>query len=124
MPRPTRHSKQAAAHPAEANARSCDVPLLQVYGPEASGKTTLALHAIAEAQKLGGDCLFIDAEHAFDAAYAKVTSVVWHITSKQQVLVTGSVVFALGVAHCQRALCTAPCLTVAWAPYASVQCGA
>lgn len=46
--------------------------VLQIYGPEASGKTTLALHAIAEIQKLKGNCLFIDAEHAFDSAYATV----------------------------------------------------
>jgi hypothetical protein len=44
----------------------------QIFGPEASGKTTLALHAIAEVQKLGGVALFIDAEHAFDAQYAQV----------------------------------------------------
>jgi recombination protein RecA len=44
--------------------------IIEVYGPEASGKTTLALHAIAEAQKLGGIAAFIDAEHAFDRFYA------------------------------------------------------
>lgn len=44
--------------------------IIEVYGPEASGKTTLALHAIAEAQKLGGLCAFIDAEHALDINYA------------------------------------------------------
>jgi recombination protein RecA len=43
----------------------------EVFGPEASGKTTLALHITAEAQKLGGTAAFIDAEHAFDATYAK-----------------------------------------------------
>jgi recombination protein RecA len=43
----------------------------EVFGPEASGKTTLALHIIAEAQKMGGTAAFIDAEHAFDATYAK-----------------------------------------------------
>jgi len=42
----------------------------EIYGPESSGKTTLALHAIAEAQKLGGTAAFIDAEHAMDAEYA------------------------------------------------------
>lgn len=42
----------------------------EIYGPESSGKTTLATHIIAEAQKLGGTCAFIDAEHAFDASYA------------------------------------------------------
>jgi type IV secretory pathway VirB4 component len=44
----------------------------QIYGPESSGKTTLALHAIAEVQKAGGMAVFIDAEHAFDQGYAKV----------------------------------------------------
>ena len=43
----------------------------EIYGPESSGKTTVALHIIAEAQKLGGVAAFIDAEHALDAAYAK-----------------------------------------------------
>jgi len=43
----------------------------EIYGPESSGKTTLALHAVAEAQKLGGIAAFIDAEHAFDRFYAK-----------------------------------------------------
>lgn len=47
--------------------------IVEVYGPEASGKTTLALHAIAEVQRRGGYCVFIDAEHAFDAAYAAVS---------------------------------------------------
>jgi recombination protein RecA len=45
--------------------------IIEVYGPESSGKTTLALHAIAEAQKAGGYAAFIDAEHALDAQYAK-----------------------------------------------------
>jgi recombination protein RecA len=45
--------------------------ITEVYGPESSGKTTLCSHVIANAQKLGGVCAFIDAEHAFDAAYAK-----------------------------------------------------
>ena len=40
--------------------------IVEIYGPESSGKTTLALHAIAEAQKRGGTCAFIDAEHALD----------------------------------------------------------
>ncbi len=40
--------------------------VIEIYGPESSGKTTLALHAIAEAQKRGGTCAFIDAEHALD----------------------------------------------------------
>lgn len=45
--------------------------IIEIYGPESSGKTTLALHAIAEAQKLGGIAAFIDAEHALDPIYAK-----------------------------------------------------
>lgn len=45
--------------------------IIEIYGPESSGKTTLALHAIAEAQKIGGEVAFIDAEHALDATYAK-----------------------------------------------------
>lgn len=45
--------------------------VVEIYGPESSGKTTIATHAIAEAQKKGGICAFIDAEHAFDASYAK-----------------------------------------------------
>ena len=44
--------------------------VVEIYGPESSGKTTLALHAIAESQKQGGTCAFIDAEHALDPAYA------------------------------------------------------
>jgi len=45
--------------------------IVEIYGPESSGKTTLAIHVIAEAQKKGGICAFIDAEHAFDSAYAQ-----------------------------------------------------
>ena len=45
--------------------------ITEVYGPESSGKTTLCIHVIANAQKTGGVCAFIDAEHAFDASYAK-----------------------------------------------------
>lgn len=45
--------------------------VIEIYGPESSGKTTLAIHAIAEAQKLGGIAAIIDAEHAFDRSYAK-----------------------------------------------------
>ena len=45
--------------------------VVEVYGPESSGKTTLTLHIIAEAQKMGGTCAFIDAEHALDPGYAK-----------------------------------------------------
>ena len=44
--------------------------IIEVYGPESSGKTTLALHVVAEAQKNGGVCAFVDAEHALDPQYA------------------------------------------------------
>ncbi|MDE7387829.1 MAG: DNA recombination/repair protein RecA, partial [Muribaculaceae bacterium] len=45
--------------------------VIEIYGPESSGKTTLAIHAIAEAQKAGGIAAIIDAEHAFDRSYAE-----------------------------------------------------
>jgi recombination protein RecA len=45
--------------------------IIEIYGPESSGKTTLALHVIAEAQKVGGTCAFVDAEHALDPIYAR-----------------------------------------------------
>ena len=45
--------------------------IVEIYGPESSGKTTLATHIIAESQKMGGNCAFIDAEHCLDPAYAK-----------------------------------------------------
>ena len=45
--------------------------IIEIYGPESSGKTTLALHVLAEAQKEGGTCAFVDAEHALDPSYAK-----------------------------------------------------
>lgn len=45
--------------------------IIEIYGPESSGKTTLALHVVAEAQKMGGEAAFIDAEHALDPVYAK-----------------------------------------------------
>ncbi len=45
--------------------------VIEIYGPESSGKTTLALHTIAEAQKTGGVCAFVDAEHALDPIYAR-----------------------------------------------------
>ncbi len=45
--------------------------IIEIYGPESSGKTTLALHAVAEAQKTGGICAFVDAEHALDVGYAR-----------------------------------------------------
>ncbi len=53
--------------------------IVEVYGPEASGKTTLALHVIAEANKLGGTAAFIDAEHAFDPLYAQKLGIDTHL---------------------------------------------
>ena len=49
--------------------------IIEIYGPESSGKTTLALHVIAEEQKNGGVCAFVDAEHALDPVYAKKVGV-------------------------------------------------
>ena len=49
--------------------------IIEIYGPESSGKTTLALHIVAEAQKNGGNAAFIDAEHALDPIYAKALGV-------------------------------------------------
>src|SRR5580658_1419742 len=45
--------------------------IIEIFGPESSGKTTLTLHIVAEAQKKGGTCAFVDAEHALDPIYAK-----------------------------------------------------
>ena len=49
--------------------------IVEIYGPEASGKTTLALHAVAEAQKMGGEAAYVDVEHALDPVYAKALGV-------------------------------------------------
>ena len=49
--------------------------IVEIYGPESSGKTTLALHVVAEAQKLGGEVAFVDAEHALDPEYAAALGV-------------------------------------------------
>ena len=49
--------------------------IIEIYGPESSGKTTVALHVVAEAQKAGGTAAFIDAEHALDPVYAKALGV-------------------------------------------------
>ena len=49
--------------------------IIEIYGPESSGKTTLALHVLAEAQKMGGEVAFVDAEHALDPTYAKALGV-------------------------------------------------
>ena len=50
--------------------------IVEIYGPESSGKTTLALSVIAQAQKTGGTCAFIDAEHALDPSYAKKSALI------------------------------------------------
>ncbi|MEE8396848.1 MAG: DNA recombination/repair protein RecA, partial [bacterium] len=50
--------------------------VMEIYGPESSGKTTLALHAVAEVQKQGGVAAFIDVEHALDLRYAKLIGVI------------------------------------------------
>ena len=49
--------------------------IVEIYGPESSGKTTLALHVVAEAQKMGGEVAFVDAEHALDPEYAAALGV-------------------------------------------------
>ena len=49
--------------------------IIEIYGPESSGKTTLALHVLAQAQKAGGEVAFIDAEHALDITYARALGV-------------------------------------------------
>ena len=49
--------------------------IVEIYGPESSGKTTLALHVLAQAQKAGGEVAFIDAEHALDIGYARALGV-------------------------------------------------
>ncbi len=51
--------------------------VIEIYGPESGGKTTLTLHVIAEAQKLGGQAAFIDAEHALDPVYARSVRAAW-----------------------------------------------
>ena len=55
--------------------------VVEIFGPESSGKTTLALTVIAQAQKRGGLAAFIDVEHALDPAYAKILGVNWTIYS-------------------------------------------
>ena len=53
--------------------------IVELYGPESSGKTTVALHIIAEAQKMGGEVAFIDVEHALDPTYAEALGVNWKL---------------------------------------------
>ena len=59
--------------------------IIEIYGPESSGKTTLALHVVAEAQKKGGIAAFIDAEHAFDRFYAAIVDSVAALTPKSEI---------------------------------------
>jgi len=54
--------------------------IIEIFGPESSGKTTIALQVIAEAQKVGGMAAFIDVEHALDPAYARKLAWMWIIT--------------------------------------------
>ena len=63
--------------------------IIEIYGPESSGKTTLALHAIAEIQKQGGKAAFIDAEHALDPAYARKIGVGVYKKAERAVFVHG-----------------------------------
>ena len=49
--------------------------IIEIYGPESSGKTTIALHCVAQAQKVGGEAAFVDAEHALDPVYARALGV-------------------------------------------------
>src|SRR3546814_12654370 len=72
--RPPRSTRTDTLLPYTTLFRSGGLPrgrVVEIYGPESSGKTTLALHAIAEAQKNGGTAAFVDAEHALDPVYAK-----------------------------------------------------
>ena len=62
--------------------------IVEIYGPESSGKTTLALSVIAQAQKKGGTCAFIDAEHALDPSYAKKIGVELTVCNKENSVVT------------------------------------
>ena len=65
--------------------------VIEIYGPESSGKTTLALQVVAEAQKVGGICAFVDAEHAMDPIYAKKLGVRTEelLISKPDILLIG-----------------------------------
>ena len=63
--------------------------IVEIFGPEASGKTTLALHVIAQSQKRGGICAFIDAEHALDPLYAQILGLILMILlSRSQIMVS------------------------------------
>jgi len=63
--------------------------VVEIYGPESSGKTTVAIHVIAEAQKKGGICAIIDAEHAFDSSYAQKLGVdVDNLRSHSRIMVS------------------------------------
>ena len=54
--------------------------IVEIYGPESSGKTTVALHIVAQAQKAGGEAAFIDVEHALDPVYAKALIPFWYLS--------------------------------------------
>ena len=62
--------------------------IIEIYGPESSGKTTVALHAVAQAQKEGGIAAFIDAEHALDPAYAAPGSTLTNCSCHNQTQVS------------------------------------
>jgi RecA/RadA recombinase len=100
---------------------------VQIYGPESSGKTTLAMHAIAEVQKLGGNACLIDAENAFDVVYAEVSSshgscmCIRHArtccssaeTPLASLAVTHScAAFACGLVVASKPMCVEPCVSL------------
>ena len=57
--------------------------IVEIYGPESSGKSTLAMHVVAEAQRNGGICAYIDAEHAMDPVYARAIGSTWTTSSSR-----------------------------------------
>lgn len=76
---------------------------MQIFGPESSGKTTVALHAMAEVQKAGGTVALIDAEHAFDPSFAKVRSGSYSCQVRAA-MVTGNVGSTVGQVKCSALL--------------------
>ena len=87
--------------------------VIEIYGPESSGKTTVALHMIAEAQKLGGYAAFIDAEHALDPEYARRLGVdvdnllISQPDNGEQALEIADALVRSG--YCDRGLCSGAC---------------
>ena len=79
--------------------------IIEVYGPESSGKTTVALHMVAEVQKRGGIAGFIDAEHALDPVYAKISAWMWIIFISPS-RITASRLWRLRRPWCVQALWT------------------